>query len=155
MAETETEIQATATPVPKLDELALRKPGFTEGVWITLLDGQEWCFPCPYRIYTLADMNGDGSKLARKIMLPGGGDYPDLHAKLFECKSDDEIMKMQLDAVKLLMDINYSLPPGAFLNLVQMVLDSDNGPPEIAALTLELRDVIYGRATPKSREQSG
>lgn len=33
------------TEAAKLDEAALRKPGFHEGVRVTLADGQEWALP--------------------------------------------------------------------------------------------------------------
>lgn len=41
------ETAATAPPAPVLNELALRRPEFVEGVTITLSDGQAWAFPLP------------------------------------------------------------------------------------------------------------
>jgi hypothetical protein len=52
-----------------LDELALRKPGFSEGYKVALADGQEWTFPKP-RIRFRPKIGADG-----KVEVGGGPSF--------------------------------------------------------------------------------
>ena len=53
-----------------LDEKGLRRPGWTEGEWITLADGQAWSFPDPAAVPGHNELAADAARELSDQMIP-------------------------------------------------------------------------------------
>lgn len=132
-----------------LDEKSLRKPEFNEdsGEFVTLADGQSWLFPIPYRVFELDD---EGLKPIRRLYVAGRDDYPDPMAKITDESTEEEVMAYQIEAIRYLLTMNYDLQPPDFKHLIRLGSYAGNTPPDVAEMSDTLRDIVYGRARPKS-----
>ncbi len=94
-----------------LDEVALRKPEFVEGVRIVLGDGQEWSFPMPkLRLVPQRDSNGE---ITAGIKAIPGQDKSlsrvfDILWTLAEEEPDDA-WSVRFAAASYLLGLNYTL----------------------------------------------
>jgi hypothetical protein len=106
--------------VPRIDEASRRRPGdefLADGNWITLLDGQAWCFPRPIvRWGYVAEEHGFGPRFG------WGPEYDRLIAQYRAVGDGDDnrgIIGAQLDIAAFLLTINYELTRDEIGGLVQ------------------------------------
>jgi hypothetical protein len=97
----------TRIPKASFDEQALRKPGWEEGTWIRLGDGQEWCFPKPWlRCFPAKGEDGRIYAAARETF---GEDYEDLFDTLLEAAEPYDQVSIQIEIAGMLLARNYEL----------------------------------------------
>jgi hypothetical protein len=101
-----------------LDEVALRRPEFTEGCKVTLWDGQEWTFPKPkIRLYPVL-------KPDKTIEVGGGATFGPESEKLLEVllggADSDEWgrIKARLEMATRLLLSNYELTADDLTTLI-------------------------------------
>jgi len=105
--------------MPRLDEVALRAPGFTPGVPIRLADGQEWSFPKP--VVKLCPVLDDDGAVSIGGVPSFGPDYDDLVEAWYASHSlgpPDQIKAMFALGVDLLKR-NYTLTPADLRRLLR------------------------------------
>ena len=124
-----------------LDEKALRKPGFSEGVKLTLADGQEWVLPKPRLRFKPRIVNG-------KVEIGGGSSFgPEFDDKfdiLFGIVDAEpaERLRIKFEVAVELLATNYDLKPGDFARLIVL----EPGDPESEQRWDQLCDAIMGIA---------
>lgn len=92
-----------------LDERALRRTEFTEGVRIVLADGQGWTFPRPWlRLYPVRAQDG---RLTVGGGLGFGATHDELIDRLVDCDPDDTAgrIALQFEMAAVLLSRNYEL----------------------------------------------
>jgi hypothetical protein len=110
-----------------LDELALRKPGFSEGYKVTLADGQEWKFPRP-RIRFRPRIGADG-----RVEVGGGPSFgPEYDQQLdilFGAVEAEplEQLRVKFEVAVRLLRSNYDLTDAQLADLVVFEPDDDAG----------------------------
>lgn len=108
-----------------LDEVALRKPGFQEGIKVKLCDGQEWTFP-KVRLRLVPKINTEGD-----IKLETKRDYATDVQKFLEYEVDDENfdfmdwMTRRFAAAAKLLLVNYDLTGQQLAEVLYWEADSD------------------------------
>lgn len=128
---------------PRLDEQALRKPGFVEGEAIVLWDGQTWHFPKPIVLGFFPRPSADGPgqfDLAAKFDL--GDDYEALIDRYVTESTFTGLIAMAWS----LLSRNYDLKPEDLGGLLFRVLKEDPRFEENEAMFDRVRDVCMGRA---------
>jgi hypothetical protein len=101
-----------------LDEKALRKPGWSEGEWVTLCDGKAWCFP--RIILDLGPEIGEDGSVDLGKPRPSLDDAYDrlLDAYIASNNALEEARALMRIAVHLL-GFNYDLTPGDYRVLLR------------------------------------
>lgn len=133
-----------------LDEKALRKPGFVEGVRVTLGDGQEWSFPRP-QLRLVPGRAEDGSFELKNRPTFGPHRQADLDAVLIGADGDgDDAFFNWLQArtrlvCGLLLD-NYDLEDAALETLLPIEFGDDAN----AAMWGDIHGAIMGRESKPS-----
>ena len=108
----------------KLDEKALRRPGFTEGHRVMLADGQEWTFPRPMVRFFPA-------KAAEKVVMGAeyghDAEYETLRDELIEVDATDvyNATRLQVQIAGLLLLANYDLDNKQLRALLPLIPDDD------------------------------
>ena len=103
-----------------LDELALRKPGFSPGYQVTLADGQDWTFPKP-RIRFRPKIGTDG-----RVEVGGGPSFgPEFDGSLdvlFGVTEAEpfERLRVKFEVAVRLLSANYDLTPDQVGDLLVM-----------------------------------
>jgi hypothetical protein len=132
--------------VAKLDEVALRKPGFHEGVRVALADGQEWALPeFRYRFFPGRDDDGKIVAKGRVTYGPERDRDIDLVLGALEVDPGDRLDAKLRVAAELLL-ANYDLTDDMLADLLPMEM-GDEG------LTTMWRDIllaIQGVSVPKA-----
>jgi hypothetical protein len=106
-----------------LDEKSLRKTGFSEGIKITLADGQEWTLPKPRIRFTPRIVDG-------KVEIGGGPSFgPEFDDKLdilfgVAEAEPSERLRIKFEVAVRLLAANYDLKPEDFAELI--VLEPGN-----------------------------
>ncbi len=124
-----------------LDEKALRKPEFSEGISLTLADGQEWVLPKPRLRFKPRIVNG-------KVEIGGGSSFgPEFDDKfdvLFGIVDADpaERLRVKFEVAVRLLATNYHLQPDDFARLIIL----EPGEPESEERWDQLCDAIMGIA---------
>jgi hypothetical protein len=97
-----------------LDEVALRRPEFQEGIKVKLGDGQEWTFP-PVRMRVIPVFDGDGAIKAKQLAIVAKqegiqelNDMIDYSLDEGEFRFIDWMTKRMAAAAKVLL-LNYAL----------------------------------------------
>lgn len=135
----------------RLDERALRKPSFRADVSITLADGQDWYFPRPFLMYQPGD---DDDQVIQHWSVGQGDEYASLLRAVQGAKDNEESARAEFRAIKYLLRLNYNLQPADFRGL--LVLDySGVATPDIARMSEEIRDLLYGRVPAKKASGDG
>lgn len=134
----------------RLNEGGLRRPGFTEAGSepMTLLDGQTWYVPRPYKLYRPTADDAGEIGVAEEWSL--GEEYAALMNAVESAASDVEVIRAEFAAIRYLLAKNYDLPPGALGQLVTLAYSKD-APEAIADMSETLRFLIRGLAVPKGR----
>jgi hypothetical protein len=102
-----------------LDEKSLRTPGFTEGVKVTLADGQEWTLPKPRIRFKPRIVDG-------RVEIGGGPSFgPEFDDKLdilFGITQADpaERLRVKFEVAVRLLATNYNLEPDNFAELIEL-----------------------------------
>ena len=100
-----------------LDEKSLRKPGFSDGLRITLADGQAWILPKPRIRFRPRIVDG-------KVEIGGGPSFgPEFDDKLdilFGVVESDpaERLRVKFEVAVRLLAANYDLRPDQFAELI-------------------------------------
>lgn len=134
----------------KLDEAALRREGFTEGIRVRLADGQEWALPAfSVRSYPQRDPNwdgvhrrpGDGFRCVHEVWY--GRDCEDAWDRAVGGKQPEggaERIAARLELAARLLAKNYAIPDEALPGLLAF----DTGDPESFAMLAGLTDAFVG-----------
>jgi hypothetical protein len=100
-----------------LDEKSLRKAGFSEGIKITLADGQEWTLPKPRIRFMPRIVDG-------KVEIGGGLSFgPEFDDKLdilfgVALAEPSERLRVKFEVAVRLLAANYDLKPENFAELI-------------------------------------
>lgn len=134
----------------RLNEAGARREGFTEAGSepITLLDGQAWHVPRPYKLYRPTPDDAGGIGVAEEWSL--GEEYAALVDAVDSAASDAEVVRAEFAAIRYLMDRNYDLTAAQFAGLVTFAYSKD-APGPIADMSESFRFLIRGLAVPKGR----
>lgn len=134
-----------------LDEQARRKPEYREGVWIRLLNDQEWCFPRPVLMYQPSPDDDEAMLEVWSV----GDDYGQLIKRIGEVEpTGTEVSKAEFKVIKRLLQLNYNLGPADFAQLIRLSYN-EHAPHELLEMGEQIRDVIYGRSRPKEPSDAG
>jgi hypothetical protein len=112
-----------------LNEIALRTPGFVEGVRITLHDGQAWAFPKPKILEVSLDFSGPGRPRfasSAPVRSFGVGYFEKLEAALASEEPLDQIQQFAWLASDILR-LNYGLSDEDLSDLLPYVVDEVSG----------------------------
>ncbi len=135
-----------------LDEVALRKPDFQEGVRIVLGDGQEWSFPLP-KLRLVPCRNGNGDITAKVKPMAGQdkilGRSFDLLWTLSEQEPEDA-WDVRFSAASHLLLSNYNLTDDDLGELIYIDLEDPNR----LDRWLQIENVLRGIA-PKKPSPAG
>lgn len=138
-----------------IDEKALRREGFTEGVAIVLSDGQEWTFPVPAISAFYPRRNGDG-KFALVEGYDFGPEYDRLTDRMVETEGEEssvvEHMSVLAEVAFFLLSRNYHVDPSGLASILRF----ETG--ERREKSLEMWQAIKGVAlgnTPKGVTPAG
>jgi hypothetical protein len=131
----------------KLDEAALRRPDFVEGVRVVLADSQSWSLRTPVVWFVPHDASPSGF---RSCTLLGPGDrFQDLldarsaaMAKP-EAAAAAEIIGAELALGRELLLANYRLTPDQVAQVLRFGYDADSNP-EGRRIRDEVMDVVLG-----------
>ncbi len=105
-------------PLP-LDEKALRKPTFVEGVRLRLADGQDWIVPKPrFRFFPRFDTEGNVS-IGSKLSFGDDLDYI-LDEDGNENADPSEGLKRRFSVMAKLLTCNYNLGPADLGKLLEL-----------------------------------
>lgn len=108
-----------------LNERVLRKPEWTEGAWITLADGQSWCFPKPMLREFRPVFSADGlAKFGASLNSFGPGYLARLDA-LMACEPGIEQIEMVATIGADLLRKNYDLDDDQLGSLLCYVMTDD------------------------------
>ena len=100
-----------------LDEIALRKPGYSEGIKVTMADGQQWTIPKPRIRFKPRIVDG-------KVEIGGGPSFgPEFDDKLDillgVAEADPaERLRVKFEVAVRLLATNYNLEPENFADLI-------------------------------------
>lgn len=123
--------------IEKLDEIALRKPGFREGLRVRLADGQEWALP-PLLFESFPEVDATGTVVLRDSVPTYGPEHDrdlDVLLSVGDVDPDEHFRASTVLAANLLRS-NYELTSGDLRSL--LVWRSDGSTTEMWA------DVIAG-----------
>lgn len=101
-----------------LDEKALRREPFSDGVKVKLGDGQEWTFPRP-RMRLFPRLKEDGTT-ASKLVLTHGKAFQEKLDSYFDVPQEDRLGRLEIQ-VTLAADLllaNYTLDDAALESLL-------------------------------------
>jgi hypothetical protein len=100
-----------------LDERSLRKPGFSEGLAVTLADGQEWVLPKPRIRFKPKIVDGQVEIIGGCSFGPEFDDKLDI---LFGVTEADpaERLRVKFEVAVRLLATNYNLEPDNFAELI-------------------------------------
>jgi hypothetical protein len=130
-----------------LDEVALRKPEFQEGVRVKLGDGQEWSFPLP-KLRMVPKRNGTGEIVVDYRIGPGYGSTIQKSFALFWTPVEEEpenAWQIRFAAAADLLQKNYSITDDDLADLIYL----DRADPESLALWHDISMVLAGVGRPK------
>jgi hypothetical protein len=127
-----------------LDEKALRRPEFQEGVPVTLSDGQAWHFPRPVLAGFGFTRGADGrTRLVRSFDAPDGFDR--LVDAFVNAEGPSEEAVALADLAYDLLSRNYSLSFADCRPLLRLAAAGDPGAAGSDAMWSEIADVAMGR----------
>lgn len=131
-----------------LDEKALRKPEYDDGISVVLTDGQPWVFPRPVVRTRFAAHNDLGFEIV--VRAKGVPTYNDLYDRWAQSTTRGEEIKAEFLLARALLMANYSITDEQFADLVQFPLnaDDDDADPEGFRIREQIIAVIRGD-TPK------
>ncbi len=125
----------------RIDERARRKPGYSEGIKVTMADGQQWAIPKPRIRFKPRIVDG-------KVEIGGGPSFgPEFDDKLdvlFGVIEADpaERLRVKFEVVVRLLAANYDLNPDQFAELIVL----EPGDPASDERWEQLSDAIMGIA---------
>lgn len=96
------------TTAPALDERALRRPEFREGVVITLWDGQGWTFPRPV-LESFRHVRGADGRTRLAGIRDVGVEFDDLVDRYVDADGGAEEAVALFDVAFYLLSLNYNL----------------------------------------------
>jgi hypothetical protein len=137
-----------------LDEHALRRPDWREGVPVTLWDGQEWTLPKPVVTGFYPRRNGDGM-LEPATGRDLGSAYDELLDQFFVTEDGYEAVKLSLNLAALLLLANYHLTDTDLRRLLYYALPADSRHEENQAMWETILAVATGRAPKPTPVGSG
>lgn len=131
-------------------EVDLRRPGFVDGEWIELGDGQKWCLPKPVVFKTATrfrqriEVGEDGEpRMGMPIPLDSDPYYP-LLARLL-ITEDVDYLNTLLNLGAMLLRFNYDLDDDAIGDLLCFEHDEEGRQiPANRAMWEKIRDVAMG-----------
>ena len=130
-----------------LDEAALRRPEFAEGVPVRLWDGQEWTLPRPTLSGFYPRRGPDGRWQAAPGLAcgEGGADYNELVDAWLDAEDPlDQLGRLMEVAAHLLL-VNYDLADRDLARLLFRVPATDPRYDECAAMWSSVAEVALGR----------
>jgi len=96
-------------------ERDLRRADFRGGTPITMSDGQDWTFPRPVLVVTLTD-----EELGFDLESGLGRDFDAALTEMEESRSDREFFAKFARVVRMMLSVNYDLPPGVLGTLFRV-----------------------------------
>ena len=142
--------QPSANGHRRLDERALRRPDFRDGLAVRLLDGQDWTFPVPF-VYFDTSAEDDEAVVRRWSV---GDRYGELLDALKSAQDAEAVARCEFALIKYLLRLNYDLKPADFAGLVSLSY-AGRLPEDFRESMEAVRDAIYGRERPKSPSGDG
>jgi hypothetical protein len=132
---------------PVLDEKALRKPEFDDGISIVLTDGQEWVFPRPVVRTRFSAHNDVGFQLVARVK--GDPSYGALYESWINAETGLDSIKAEHALARALILNNYDLTDDQVSDLIQFShKDDDDADPEGYRIREHILAVVRGD-TPK------
>lgn len=127
-----------------LNEAELRKEGWVEGEWITLADGNRWCFPRPM-IELGPEFGDDGSIELGKPRVTIDSTYDAKMEDYITSENGvDEVRALMRLAVDLLSR-NYDLKPEHYREILKYRVGDESS----KAMWAAIGDVAIGNSPPK------
>lgn len=135
------------TEAVKLDEVALRKPGFHEGARVTLADGQEWALPELWHRFVPVFDEGRGDIVAEARVTYGPEHDRDLDLIMGGVEVEPlERMDALMRLPSRLLMANYSL---TYTDLATLI-PRDDRDERLRAMWKALLPAILGLSAPKA-----
>ncbi|MDR3621552.1 MAG: hypothetical protein P4L85_19530 [Paludisphaera borealis] len=126
-----------------LNEVALRKPGFTEGAAVVLGDGQEWHLPrIAATFFPAQTLDG---KFSTRVRLTYGRAFDDAFAEAYraDVEADEEaVIAARMNLVCGLLRKNYNLDGDALAELLAIRTDE----PETISMWLAVVETVVDQA---------
>lgn len=130
-----------------LDEQTLRKVDFTEGIAVTLSDGQAWHLKRPMLGDFAFRRNGSGElTVSRGTTL--GPDYEALLDAYLEAEDGLPSMTKLVEAAWFLLRLNYDLDDSALPQLFRIAAADGPNVEENGTMWRELSEAVMGRVAP-------
>ncbi len=130
-----------------LDEKALRREGFTEGVAIVLSDGQEWHLRRP-ELGDFAFRRDPSGTIRVQRGSTLGPNYETLLDAYLEAEDGLPSMVKLVEAAWFLLRLNYDLDDTALPQLFRMTVDDDPQAESNSEMWRTLSDAVMGRVPP-------
>jgi hypothetical protein len=138
----------------KLDERALRRPEFEEGVPIALSDGQEWHFPRPVMRDFYPALNREGEL----VLTPGSGFGPGYDALVDAFILATTVNDEHITLVALALDLlkrNYAIEPFHLRYLLRLKRPGDPEEERNGEMWAQIAAVALGRDTSEKHTRDG
>ena len=128
-----------------LDEIALRRPEWVEGVPLLLGDGQEWHVPAPVVADDLVLSLGPDGKPQLRCGFAFGAEYNALTDRYIEATSGVEEILALVEIAYFLIRLNYNLTFEAAAPLLRVVRPGGKGEAENQEMWRRVAEVALGR----------